>query len=95
MTRERRDAEEFRWRQTRMSTRWDFEVSKLVEGFAAMRQRLVCEERLRLEAPGTEPCFPCQCGRMFGASRWPSCSWVMRSAVYAGVRRGDYRFGGG
>ena len=50
-----------------MGARSDFEVSKLGEGFAAMRERLVCEERLRLEAPGTEPCFPCKCGRMFGA----------------------------
>jgi hypothetical protein len=54
-----------------MSLRADFGVLKLVEGFAAMRERLVCEERLRLEAPGTEPCFPCKYGGIFGASRSP------------------------
>lgn len=53
-----------------MSLRTGYGVLKLVEGLAAMRKQLVCEERLRLEAPGTEPCFPCKDGGMFGASRW-------------------------
>jgi hypothetical protein len=55
-----------------MSLRTDFGELKLVEGSAAMRERLVCEERLRLEAPGTEPCFPRKYGGMFGASRSPT-----------------------
>jgi hypothetical protein len=41
----------------------------MVEGFAAMRERLVCEERLKPEAPGTKPCFPCSLGKTSGASR--------------------------
>lgn len=38
-----------------------------MEGFAAMRERLVCEERLRPEAPGTKPFFPWSLGEKFGA----------------------------
>jgi hypothetical protein len=41
----------------------------MVEGFAAMRERLVCEERLKPEAPGTKPCFPCSLEKISGASR--------------------------
>ena len=43
-----------------------------------MRERLVCEERLRPEAPGTEPCFLAELGEMFGASSWANFRWTMR-----------------
>jgi hypothetical protein len=42
-----------------MSLGTDSEVLRVVEGFATMRERLVYEERLKPEAPGTNSCFPC------------------------------------
>jgi len=60
-----------RQRQRSMGLGTEFAVSRTMEGFAPMHERLVCEERLRPEAPGTEPCFRAELGEMFGASSWP------------------------
>jgi hypothetical protein len=65
----------------------------LVEGFAAMHKCAVCEERLKPEAPGTKPCFPCSLEKMSGASRLLMI--LGQCAVYAGVRRSDCRFASG
>ena len=51
------DAKQSRARQTAMSLSCGPYKWSVVEGFTAMREQLVCEERLRPEAPGTEPCF--------------------------------------
>lgn len=62
-----------------MGLRTEGAVLRVVEGFAPMRERLVCEERLRPEAPGTEPCFLAKLGEMFGATSWRNLRWAMRA----------------
>ena len=62
-----------------MSLRTERAVLRAVEGFAPMRERLVCEKRLRPEAPGTEPCFLAELGEMFGATSWRNFRWAMRA----------------
>lgn len=92
------------WRQPSLSLRRRSEGLRVVEGFAAMRERLVCEERLRPESPGTKSFFPSLYGRCLEPNdgRLFCGNARHRLCVYAGMlvccrdapMRAMFRYGG-